>query len=241
MLCNLNRRRFLRTAAGVLVPAGFAIGQSLRNPAFVARLTSASAPVTGFFNENFEDVSAGYDTNNVNGWTSTGTIDPKSTTTPLAGSQSVLLTGETTPSQITSADFSAKSTVWGRFIYSASATPSAETAIVALLDSSATARCGFKISNGRQFRGFHGSATVNTFTGNSNTPYWIWFRYVAGSGSNGVLDIYNSTNSTRPADPTYKITAGTSTQSVVRLKMWAALASTSMKYDSILLSDDEIA
>lgn len=39
MLSNLNRRRFLRTAAGVLVPAPFVIGQSLRSPAFVARLT----------------------------------------------------------------------------------------------------------------------------------------------------------------------------------------------------------
>lgn len=55
MLSNLNRRRFLRTAAGVLVPAPFVIGQSLRNPAFVARLTSASvANNTTDWNKGFE-------------------------------------------------------------------------------------------------------------------------------------------------------------------------------------------
>lgn len=60
-----------------------------------------------------------------------------------------------------------------------------------------------------------GSATTSTATANvvtSNSLYMIWTRYVAGSGANGILDIYVGTNSTtRPASPTVSCTTGTST------------------------------
>lgn len=70
------------------------------------------------------------------------------------------------------------------------------------------------------------------------TLYYLWIRYVKGTGSNAVVEMYLSTTDTRPGSPNASITTGTSTTAATKASFYGGDAG--FIWDHIILNASAI-
>lgn len=146
------------------------------------------------------------------GWS--GTLSFYVTTSPLRGVASMAATNT---NQSASVPFTSSSEVWvftmlnptgGNFLGE----------LIELRDGSDANLIFFGIwgAANLRLRG-GGKDEFPAFSIDFNTTYYVWIRYVAGSGSNSLAEFYVSTTATKPGTPTYSWSNGNSTTSASKL------------------------
>jgi hypothetical protein len=187
------------------------------------------------FQENFEG------TGTPDGWTtinSTGTIDYDSTTSPLAGSQSLRLNPSGNPGVSVYKGFTAPSTTYVRLMLRWSGTPGDNVDYVKLMDSSGNQVASFTIRSTGGTRIYHGSTVEGGPATTAGTIYYVWIDYTAGSGSNGTMSLRISTTTTKPASADATITAGTSTAGCARLWLGVDNNTDYVDFDDVTVADE---
>src|SRR5438477_13038082 len=172
----------------------------------VAPLRILADPVTAdsnvsnyLFSEDFE--GPGFENT---GWFKTGTPDEDYTTTPLHGAQSLhCLGGQYIYRSI---EFSnsfymylmARWNTWGDYNN------------IIYWDNAGYGFVADLYANHNFFQIAHGSAfTSGTARITTNTTYHIWYEWTLGTGSNGTVNLFVSTNGIKPALPDASVTNGT--------------------------------
>lgn len=155
------------------------------------------------------------------GWTDTaagGTVNWDSTSTPLDGSQSLLLAGSGASSYscypITSA-----SSLYAHLRYRPTdSTPATSHNIIAFSSDNecSTQVATVDIRTIAYLRVYHGSSylTSSDVVFGDATLIHIWFEYVAGSGADGSYAVYWSADGTKPGSPNLSGSNGTATASI---------------------------
>ena len=192
------------------------------NGASVSGINGASvsewngSSIGGAFTYEFEEGLEG--TGYENSWsTVSGTPDPDYTTSPLAGSQSLLLTGDST----ISTTFSAKDTVgFFQLIKITSATSSSDVSLVTLRDSGTTGRCYVRMDSNRtlqaRYSATNGPNTVTALT--VGTTYCLWVDFDKSGSCTIAFD--EAATCTKPTSGNqYSQATGSSTNSVVTLEL----------------------
>ena len=97
---------------------------------------------------------------------------------------------------------------------------------------------GFVWATPGQLHLSHGDATVSApFSYALNTRYYIWVDWAAGTGANGVMSLYISGSSTKPATPLIRITNGNGLPAERIYFGGAAPDSPSIAFDMLKMSD----
>jgi len=162
---------------------------------FLYQNAVGSSGVSYFFEERFE--GTGYQ----NSWTEsgTGTKDEDYTTSPLEGSQSLLLSGTAQTPQTTVVLSSDQSELWCFFRLRVDTAPNVTRQIVQYRNSSAAlvgavnlvvTTNALQARNGAQA----GVATVDGLT--VGTDYNVWFYWKKGTGADGIARVGFSTSGT---------------------------------------------
>lgn len=162
-----------------------------RIPFFQHRVAPTGGGPTYLITENFEDATSGYDNNNANNWSATGSgVDPKYTTSPapLAGSQSCKFTG----GDKTYVAFTGQSEIWCSFLFEVPTLSTGSDPFAYFMDSSANVLC-YMLYDGDfsgRVSGFNGSQSTRTTAGISGaTKYECWMHYKKGTGSDSIIEV----------------------------------------------------
>lgn len=186
--------------------------------------------------ENFEGAGA------PSGWTAineTGTIDYDYTTTNLRGAQSLYLIRSGWPGVSVYKAFTAGSTIYA-FVRARWASDFGdEQEIVRIADASNNSLARVSVrSGGSTFRLYHGTAYDNGPTPTAGTTYFIWVRYTAGTGENGVAELHVSTTITKPASADVSLSTGTATADADRIQFKSSESENIAQiYDQVLVDD----
>ncbi len=181
---NCTRRRFIRNAAGLIVPV--AMGQILRAAPLIMGANKARTSVASagyLVDERFEG------TGTPSGWASTtGTPDFDYTTTPPEGSHGLLLNGSAAAQAATSSSFTAQNELFGYFLMRITALPSGTRDVMRMLVSGAQySQSKISITSTGQLNITYGNtastATVSTMS--LDTVYHIFWHILKGTGADG--------------------------------------------------------
>jgi hypothetical protein len=160
----------------------------------------------------------------------------------LRGSRSLLLDPTSDAVGVNSATFTDASEIWGHFRLTALPS-SGETTICYFRTSADASMMTLAVMSDGKLDVSHGSTGTQSSAGvvAINTTYHVWIRYKAGSGANGLADIYIGTSGTRNSATHLSITNGDATGSIgiLRLQAWPQ-TTTNFIYDQIYLSTTEI-
>lgn len=186
----------------VLVPA-LALAQ------FMPWLSSAKGPSGSgggggssyLVDENFEGAGT------PSGWSITG-FSPTYSTAPITGLQS-LHKPQDWATYTAEKTFTAQDEVWVYLTAKFGGTYNT----FYVLNGGATSLASIYVDDGTyMYFNFEGAVGGNWVAGwSQNTVYHFWIRYVKGTGSNGIVEFYRSTNATKPSSPTFTATYCTST------------------------------
>ena len=216
-------RRALALLPSILVVLGI----------FSAASTRAAAP-TYLLSEGFE--GPGYENS---GWVvppnSTSAPEPDHTGTVLLGTQSLRCNG---------VSFIQRSFVREDPIYCYLrvrwASWSDYKFVVDWLDDAQGSTATLLTSFGRKLEIKHGSVSVpGTTTINLDTTYHVWLEWTKGSGSDGTMKLFVSTDETKPAAPEVFITTGNGVGTAL-FDIGPFGAGVDVVYDSILIDDEPI-
>ena len=189
--------------------------------------------------QNFE--GAGYDNGEI--WTSGGvTVNPDEATTVLRGSQSLSISDTGANPWVYSPLFTAQAHVYGHFMFRTTDVTQAAAGqyIFELWNGEEASLGAIYLAYNGVLRGYHGTATANGSTLVNDTTYHIWWEYIAGSGSDGVLNIWLSTSTTKPGSPDVSINTGTSTLAVDNVGMSSSRTGPVNYYDQVYVDDAPI-
>jgi titin len=198
---------------------------------------------TKIYCQNFETATTGYD--NSESWTTNAvsgcTYNPVDATTPLRGTQSLLITAtgaaecfDYPPAFTTTASHSVFTRVNVQSLPSGTTSilkcwNPALSGVVAEIDAQSTGNWIAK----------HGttSSTVSGFT--VATAYNIWMDYTAGAGSNGTMYVYVApvATTTKPGTPTISITTGNSNSNTVSCEPDMSGNAATIEYDQWMESN----
>lgn len=188
---------------------------------------------TYLLNENFE--GAGYENA---GWSTVqGTINADNTTNVLAGSQSLAVHANSIARY---GSYTANDQVWVYFLFKPLALR--DWWACEILDSTDTAVCIFQFNAGGQVtitdNAFHANTTVGTMT--AGNTYHVWMRYQKGTGANAQMEIWFSTDGTKPGTGDFTVLAnngnGTTQASKIQLMTEAGTAA-SFIFDKLRVDD----
>lgn len=187
--------------------------------------------------QNFE--GTGYD--NSETWTedtTDGVVDEDYTTTVLRGSQSLQLTRTTAEGGNTYKSITPQSTVWV-FLRMQTAAIGSDEYFLKVQDESGTVVGTFLIRTSGVLRFTHGAVNcTGTTVLSASTTYFIWLRYTAGTGADGVTTYYVGTSATRPGAAEASCSTGSGTASIGRVQLKAGFTTKIM--DQILIKATEI-
>lgn len=169
------------------------------------------------------------------GWTTSGTVDFDYTTSPISGSQSWY--GATT-SDYAYTTYTAAGEVWVRVRFRPDSL-AANYDLLTLRDSSGStivARINIRTTGG--FRVYQGAAFAATASGlvTAGQNCYLWLRYVPGTATDGISELYFSTDATRPASPTASVANGDATALPARVRLFGGPS----VFDSLRVSETEI-
>lgn len=175
-----------------------------------------------------------------------GVANEDDTTAPiLRGNQQLkLYAGDLGQNTKTRKDFGTTyTTLYSHFMFRTNdATPSAASIIAQFLDTSQNGLISITLNSAGTLRVSHGTSGVNTVaTLTDNTDYHIWFRYTAGTGTDGVFSMGFSTTGIEPSSGDYFVygTNGTSTAPARFISLQARTQLTEY-FDQILVSEVNI-
>lgn len=151
-------------------------------------------------NQNFETPSTGYD--NGESWTEagTGTIEAANTTTVIVGSQSLQLNlvGQTGSTYV---EFTAQSSLFVKFRFRVAST-NGGAQVIATIRAGATVLGTLTLAGANRVlraTAVGGSNGTSTDVLPVDTNIYIWFEYVAGTGSNAICRCGWATTDTKPS------------------------------------------
>ena len=212
----------------------------------------ADSSCAGFLTcQNFETATTGYD--NSETWTNASggdaTANPASTSSPLRGIQSVLLTANTATASIEHTLSSASGTIYGVFRFSiASFASTGDSELVKLYDVSYNPLLYLYLKaedwggDKRKINFVSGGMNVqstNTISA-ANTTYWVWWYYKAGTGANGEAGISITTTATAPGSWEGSGTTGTATAAAAIFRLRITIAGLVGKFDQVLVKSTAI-
>lgn len=180
------------------------------------------------------------------GWTQSGNVDWDYTTTVLAGTQSLQLitNGGSAGNMVQTPSFAAQSALYVYFVMrvTENAWKTDGNARICSLRSGSSEEAAVPLSNARVPSVLHGSASAAASSALTlNTTYHIWVEYVAGTGANGQMLLYISSNGTKPGSPTVTLTTGTSTASIDSVQFGRAIAgNASLIFDTMRVASTVI-
>lgn len=151
------------------------------------------------------------------GWfNQTGTSDFDYTAAPLSGLQSLYSNGVSGTKLAYAALGADYGTLYGAFMAKYSRLP-AGAAFYIRFYINTTEKGYFGVNTAGKFQLVHGTGTATgTLVITPGTLYYVWFEYVAGSGANGVIRVYVSTDGIRPASAEAEVTNGSASGSINR-------------------------
>jgi len=202
----------------------------------VTRGPAAAGGITYLVNQNFE--GTGYD--NSETWTSSGTVYPDYTTTPLRGSQDLRLVNA--DSNAKSPVVSSATTVYGRFMVDFAVLPAGTTRFFGLYNGATrigeiaqqiTGRITGVITGCTQFYAAAGYAM------SVGTPYYIWWAYTNNGGTGSTLEIWQSTDSTKPGTSIGSCANGTTSTDTNAVR-FETNSSMDFEIDQVLMSTSVI-
>jgi hypothetical protein len=184
-------------------------GQGLRSPFFTAAVLKPASGGGGggsggltstIFSETLE--GTGYSTTSP-AWTESlggGTVDEDYTATVLDGSQSFRILTASDASSYAYNSFTAGSERWVYFMFRPVSTPNSSNGeIIEIWNNGQSRIADLQLTSTGTIQVRHGTATATTSGAMSDgTTYHVYFRYVSGSGANGVASVGFSTDGTRP-------------------------------------------
>jgi len=163
------------------------------------------------------------------------------TTTPIITSGELDMVDTGTDPSVTSGTFTAQSTIYAAFKFRLTVNESTTTADIFQLLNGSTIMCKVSHVNGLLVM-YHGTRqSVGGININADTDYYVWVKYVVGTGANGTAELYLSETTTKPT-VTKTITTGTSTANVDGIKM-SGRHSSSVNHtyiDSIIVNSGDI-
>lgn len=190
-------------------------------------------------------------------WTDTpgtgGSVNWDSTSSPLRGSQSLVITaGDSGQESYTTYSIGEITSGSIAFRYSTNdATPTAHNQIVRIYDLADQAVIQILNHSTGNIRIIHGTTSITTdFTSyapmgkqvmQNDTTYYIWVDFTLGAGTNGTATAYVSTTKTKPASAAVSTTSGTglSSSPIERVKIKAQYQ-TVCTYDQIRVDNATI-
>jgi hypothetical protein len=251
----MRRREFIESAFKIGgLAALYSLGLSSREISccaqdFGAELASASGgaadPCGGYLLcENFETPTTGYDNPQGLTWTAVpanGIINPAYVTGPLRGSQSLRIYAADYHDGTDTVSFTGGSPRYSAFRLKLITYPTDYTNLVYLMDASGNVLTKLETNNAGRIRMVHGSVVVDPgITLSTSTLYYVWIEYTKGTGSNGTLNGYYSTTTTKPGSPTWSITTGTSTADAAKLQFHIANGPAEYLIDQIIVDSSSI-
>lgn len=204
------------------------------------------ASPTYLINQNFE--GTGYD--NSESWTETaGSPDEDYTGVVLRGSQSLRLdnSGSTTP--VTNCPYLDTTATGGEdwIFFRVQFPGDLPNANVSFMQGNAgqigdagslwgvwyrTSITGFRFTDG--------NSNIDSGTITAGTTYYIWIRYVQGSGTNAELQVWIDTDNTRPASALGELTNGPKTRDTRWTSIGMTASAQDMIIDQFIMDDAEI-
>lgn len=230
----MNRRKFLWTGA-IFVPAAKSIAQAgLRSPAFVGGLNKHPSGSSYLVEEDCESGST------PSGWTDSGAVEWNYATAPapLAGSYSFRANGST---ESTVKSFTAQSEVWAYLVVNITGLVSSPYAIT-LRDSSDANLIRVRFMSDGAVRAYNSTGSASTAAGvvASGTTYSVWIRYVKGTGSNSISQVWISSTTTKPGSVTVEKTDGSSTTDASKFFINPGVTSADLICDTMRAASFEI-
>jgi hypothetical protein len=209
----------LLLACALSVLAVTPTGLGLSNVATVAAATPPASGSSFLLEEGFE--GTGFE----NTWTTagSGTIDPDETTVVLVGSESLqfILSGAAGSSYV---EFAGQSSLFCKFRFRVASTNGGNQSVVTIRNGSTVLGTLTLAGANRSLRTLAaGGANANsTDVLPLNTDVYVWFEYVAGTGSNAICRAGWATTDSKPAltstaGKTALSSNGTATASATRL------------------------
>jgi hypothetical protein len=150
--------------------------------------------------QNFETPTTGYD--NGETWTSagTGTIDPAESTVVLVGTQSLqfILSGQTGSSYT---DFTAQSSLFTKFRFRVASTNGGNQVIATIRNGTTVLGTLTLVGASRVLRATAAGGSNGTSSDvlPLDTDIYVWFEYVAGSGTDAICRAGWATTDTKPS------------------------------------------
>ena len=184
--------------------------------------------------QNFE--ADGYD--NGESWTATGTANPDYTADPIAGSQSLNVSGVDTA---TSPVFEAQSDIWVRAAVRMDTFSTSTNAFLKLRDVSDNTVVAL-------YCGSSGDLGVGTSSGKitaagvfqaESVVMYLWLHYTVGTGSNGTREAYASTDGVKPAVAILSDTSFDATDDVSKIVLTSS-PDANIIFDQLTVSDIEL-
>lgn len=161
--------------------------------------------------EDFEDAT---DYDMTGQWTESGAPDPNYTPA-LEGSESLRLTS----SANTRVSFTPTSAVTACFMMRLGSSPAEYTPPIYLYDQFGNPCAGFE-RIGTKWVIFHGgSSSTGTDDVIVGSACYFWLEWSKSTGSDGVVNLYISTNTTKPGSPAASLSNGTFTDDAGRLQL----------------------
>lgn len=171
--------------------------------------------VTKIHCQNFETATTGYDHSET--WTQQSgsgcSYAPATTSSPLRGTQSLVMTGTSAAECFTYPPVFTASATYSVFFRMTVTAGTSPTSLVRWYNAALTTPIGeigitgpgpdqWYIKNGTTTQ----YSTGGTFA--VGTEYYVWCDWTAGTGTNGTMYLYVATSTTKPGSPTASITTG---------------------------------
>lgn len=233
----MNRRKFVKGAVGLFVPATFGIlvprarGQVyLQNRRAAFRPKGGGAAASYLVEEDCEG------TGTPSGWSDAASPDWDYTAVPLAGSHSLRMSGTT--QRTTSGSFTATGDIWFYFLFRPQVI-----AGCAICSFVGPAVSGELRSDGTLRIGGSVNSAPTTDAMSVDTTYHVWMHYVKGTGANALFSIAFSTSGTKPTagNAFTSATTGSETADCTQMRMQCeGVVSATVVFDKLRADDANI-
>lgn len=234
----MKRRRFLKNAAGLLVPLSLPFICKAQVPDVLfpprrLRRSSVSAPASYLLQEDFE--GTGTPTN----WTPTGTVDFDYSAAAIDGAQSLRINPTSAIARVRLDLTTTYSELYLYYKFRVETQAASNFTVCQFYDGANSVVLGqIRFATGQKlqsrFGGVTGSTTVATY--DLSTTYHVWVHVVQSSGSDGLCECGFSSDGIRPTsgDNYCTTTTGTATETMRYIYSGSIVAGASATNDLII-------
>ena len=175
------------------------------------------------------------------GWTEPGTgIDYDNTSSPLVGSQDLLITTTNDTSRTATVGYSISGTIYVKLMYKTGNSNTDDEDIFRFLDSGSVvlAKVMHRYNHHFYVIATGGDSDQDVATFPTDTLY-VWIIFTPGTGSNASIALYYNTTDSMPETPVIQSTNGTTTNSSAEM-ICEARYSDIVHIDEVIIDDSPI-